>query len=835
MFNKRKIAALLAPVMLLSSVPAFSAADDAASRQAAIYEFVTAVGENSFSGTAADLSAYADGAAVDERYKSAVALAVGNGLIKGYDDNSIRPENTITRLEALIILGRCLPGIDAVRGSTDFTDVPEWAEAEIDRLYRAGLVNGYGNGLLGADDNITFSQLALLTERVRSAGAKAPDLEPGLKDDFYSTVNAEYLANTVLESGELSASYMDTIAKTVNDRLNQISLDIVADHNAGLIPYDDAMDDEAAKLYKLALESDRSSDTDLGQLKVLLRKVMSSDDVNGLAIVNGELIRDYGVSVLFSVGIPYAERSKNVRTSFGIQIQYLGTGYNRGIWEEVDGSRESYTKYIYRLMTLMKDVLEFPVTEDFARRVTDMQIEIEKSAPTLREKILQSRDAAPDSDNKDDDNRFTYRELRLRYSEDRDDELRHDFHNNELAQSPITNTLKTINERADQDTKTKYVIPYPEYMDKAIDMLYDADPDVIKAIGCINLLEAYMSFLPRPYRDARAQFSRDILGGGEIETSADYATGMATALYAESYEKRYLAKYGSEAETEAAKALTEEILDGFREKLRSSSYFSHTTASKAIEKLDKMTSKIAEVERSVGDDERYLIISSKNTMIDLGISLNRAGNSLYRRINAASPCYTVNASYDRYRNSFSVYAGLIEAPYYSESLTEEELLAGLGFVIAHEISHALDESGSLYNSTGIYGKWWDDSDRAAFTAKARKLAEIYSGHQSAVNNNIDGELTSDENIADIMAMDCILTIAKEKNLDLDALFRAYAQNWAEVRSSRYDRYCTKFDTHSDGKTRVNAVLSNFDEFYETYGITEGDGMYVAPGNRIKFI
>lgn len=33
--------------------------------------------------------------------------------------------------------------------------------------------------------------------------------------------------------------------------------------------------------------------------------------------------------------------------------------------------------------------------------------------------------------------------------------------------------------------------------------------------------------------------------------------------------------------------------------------------------------------------------------------------------------------------------------------------------------------------------------------------------------------------------------------------------------------------------RVNAVVASFDQFYEIYGIEEGDPMYVAPEDRLR--
>jgi predicted metalloendopeptidase len=41
------------------------------------------------------------------------------------------------------------------------------------------------------------------------------------------------------------------------------------------------------------------------------------------------------------------------------------------------------------------------------------------------------------------------------------------------------------------------------------------------------------------------------------------------------------------------------------------------------------------------------------------------------------------------------------------------------------------------------------------------------------------------------------------------------------------------DEHSPSVIRTNAILSTLDAFYETYDVKEGDGMYIAPENRIS--
>ena len=40
------------------------------------------------------------------------------------------------------------------------------------------------------------------------------------------------------------------------------------------------------------------------------------------------------------------------------------------------------------------------------------------------------------------------------------------------------------------------------------------------------------------------------------------------------------------------------------------------------------------------------------------------------------------------------------------------------------------------------------------------------------------------------------------------------------------------DVHPMNYLRVNATLQQYDEFFDFYGITEGDNMYLAPEDRV---
>lgn len=192
----------------------------------------------------------------------------------------------------------------------------------------------------------------------------------------------------------------------------------------------------------------------------------------------------------------------------------------------------------------------------------------------------------------------------------------------------------------------------------------------------------------------------------------------------------------------------------------------------------------------------------------------------------------INAFYDPAENAITVLAGMLQSPVYDVEAPREQNLGGIGFVIAHEISHAFDSDGAQYDELGNVADWWEPTDYEHFQHLGEQVAAYYDGYELS-GRHVNGQQTLGENIADLGAAACVTQIGREEQLDLGALYEAYARLWASkmTEAALADKIAT--DVHAPAKIRVNAVLSATDEFYGTFAIRASDAMYQPPESRPK--
>ncbi len=98
-------------------------------------------------------------------YKNAVDFAYTAKYASGYDDGTFHPNDYIKRSEAAAAICKAFGG--DIETLSDFTDsVPVWAEGFVDMLVSAGLLSGYDDGTIRADDYITRGETVTIFKKL---------------------------------------------------------------------------------------------------------------------------------------------------------------------------------------------------------------------------------------------------------------------------------------------------------------------------------------------------------------------------------------------------------------------------------------------------------------------------------------------------------------------------------------------------------------------------------------------------------------------------------------------------------------------------------------------
>ncbi len=76
-------------------------------------------------------------------------------------------------------------------------------------------------------------------------------------------------------------------------------------------------------------------------------------------------------------------------------------------------------------------------------------------------------------------------------------------------------------------------------------------------------------------------------------------------------------------------------------------------------------------------------------------------------------------------------------------------------------------------------------------------------------------------------------INKKKMYIYEQCFKSCASEWAVKRVLSEEIYRAQYDEHPLAYLRVNIPVQQFEEFYKTFDVKEGDGMYLAPEDRLE--
>ncbi len=400
----------------------------------------------------------------------------------------------------------------------------------------------------------------------------------------------------------------------------------------------------------------------------------------------------------------------------------------------------------------------------------------------------------------------------------------------------------------------KVIVTQPRYMKAMNEIMTKSSIDDIKLYLRWTTINTAAGLLTTDLEKANWEFYAKTLRGAKKQRPRnERALGNVNGAIGEALGKLYVDKKFPPEAKKKAEEMIDNVLLGFEKRIKALPWMSEDTKKKALEKLNKITVKIAYPDewKSYADLE-VKGIKDGGTYFDNSVNvakwayeenMAKLGKEVDRTEWGMSP-QTVNAYFNPVNNEIVFPAAILQAPFYNYKADEAVNYGGIGAVIGHEISHSFDDSGSRFDGDGNLKNWWTDEDSEKFATIGKRLVKQYSDIVAIDSMHLNGEYTLGENIGDLGGIRAAyegLQIFYEKNGrpdDIDGFtseqrfFMSWGTIWRTKSRDEALKNQVKTDPHSPGMFRAFVPLQNVDAFYKAFNIVEGDKMYLSPEQRV---
>ena len=391
-------------------------------------------------------------------------------------------------------------------------------------------------------------------------------------------------------------------------------------------------------------------------------------------------------------------------------------------------------------------------------------------------------------------------------------------------------------------TPDKVIVTDPVYFEQLGELLTTEHFQLIKSWMIVRTIRSLSSYLSEDFRQISGIFSRTLSGTDEAMPQKKAAYYLASGQFDQVVGDYYGKKYFGEAAKKDVEHMIEKMISVYKDRLEKNNWLSDTTRKKAIIKLDKLGVQVGYPDQIPALYTKYHTVTQEEggTLLSNALAFSKIElkerfgrwNQPVDRTEWEMSADTVNAYYHPFRNVIVFPAAILQAPFYSLEQSSSANYGGIGAVIAHEISHAFDNNGALFDEYGNLNNWWTEEDLAHFQEKAQAMIEEFDG-LSFADGTVNGKLTVSENIADAGGLSCALEAAKtEADHSLADFFVSWATIWRTKAKKEYQQLLLQIDVHAPAKLRANIQPQNLMEFYETFAITEKDTMYLPPEKRV---
>ncbi|MEH6434738.1 M13 family metallopeptidase [Massilia sp. DD77] len=365
----------------------------------------------------------------------------------------------------------------------------------------------------------------------------------------------------------------------------------------------------------------------------------------------------------------------------------------------------------------------------------------------------------------------------------------------------------------------------------------------------LRLLDASAPLLPAAFRGAHFDFhGKAVRGQAAPRDTHERALDYLTEALGDGLVQAYAARHFPPAQKARVAGMVEQIRLTAAEAVGALAWMEPATRIAARVKIERLKAKVGypaswrdyrglEVRPDEGLANRQR--AQRHEWLRLAA---QSGKPVQAGAWAMSPLEP-NAFYDPVLNEINLPAAILQPPFFDPQADDAANYGGIGALIAHEISHAFDSTGSQFDSRGVQRDWWSKADHTAFDAFCARMVARFDAAEALPGARVNGKLTLPENIADLMGLQ-LAWRAYQATLGgrpaprvggrsgEQRFFLAYARQWAVKRRDERSLQLLATDPHAPAHLRANIPAMQLDGFHRAFATRPGDAMYLPAKDRL---
>lgn len=634
-------------------------------------------------------------------------------------------------------------------------------------------------------------------------------------DDFYQFVNGTWIKNNAIPESESRWGSFNELEKLNKAKLLTILQDASADKTAKAGSNTQKIGD----FFSVAMDSvklNKDAITPLNDEFAAIENVKTSEDL----IKEVAHLHTIGVGAMFG---GYIGQDPKISSQYVTQLGQGGISlpdrdYYTNKDERTLGIQKAYKSHLVNMFVLLGDKKD--VAEKNAKTVYDIETNFAKSSMTnieMRDPVIQ----------------YNKKSFKL------------------LAEMTPNFNWQTYFEAIGLKAVDTVIVAQPEFFKQFNASLKSVSINDWKTYLRWGLIDGMASKLSDNFVNEHFDFyGKKLLGIPALKPRWKRALEATDGSLGDALGQIFVEKHFTQESKNRVGEMVKNLIAAYRVRIASRDWMSEETKKAANLKLDKVMLKL-------GYPDKWKDYSTLDIKRDSYVqNYMRANVYLFKemadklgkpvdRTEWGMTTPTINAYYNPSMNEIVFPAGIMQPVFFNPDADDAVNYGSMGAIIGHELTHGFDDQGAQFDADGNLKNWWTEKDKSNFKMKTDILVSQFNNYIAIDSMHVRGELTLGENIADLGGL-TISYYAFKKSLEgkpapekIDGFtaeqrfFLAWAQGWRGNMRAEYLKNMVQTNPHSPGNFRVNGPPSNMQEFYDAFGVKEGDKMYRPKAERAE--